>query len=341
MTGLALGVAVLLLLLNAYFVAVEFALVAASRSALEPLADAGSRRARRAVECMADLNRQLAGAQLGITATSLALGWIVEPAVAELLVGWFGWMSEAQAHTVATIIALTIVIVVHIVLGEMLPKNIALAGPERVAMALAPSHRVYAIVTAPVLWGLNASSNVICRMLGVEPKDELSAAWTPEELSVMVAESRGEGLIGDFEHNLLSGALHLGEEPASSVMVPLDEVITCTADQPLVVLEGLVVSSGHTRIPLVDPDGGISSYVHSKDLFALETATDQPRNAAALGRPLLSLGANRKLEDVLFRMKQSKTHVAAVREGEAIVGIVTLEDVLESLVGDILDESDS
>ena len=341
MTGVALGVAVFLLALNAYFVAVEFALVAASRPALEPLADQGNRRARRALECMADLNRQLAGAQLGITVTSLALGWIVEPAVAELIVGLFDGMSEAQAHTIATVIALAIVIVLHIVLGEMLPKNIALAGPEKTALALAPSHRIYALVTSPLLWLLNESSNLICRVIGVEPKDELAAAWTPDELSAMVAESRGEGLIGDFEHTLLSGALHLGERPAASVMVPLAEVVTAPADLSLSGLEALVVDTGHTRIPLVETDGGISTYIHSKDLFSVAPDEWATPAATAIRRPLLSVGADRKLEDVLFRMKQVATHVAAVRDEEQIVGIVTLEDILESLVGDILDESDA
>jgi CBS domain containing-hemolysin-like protein len=341
MTGVALAVAVLLLALNAYFVAVEFALVAASRSALEPLADQGNRRARRALECMADLNRQLAGAQLGITATSLALGWLVEPVAAALLVNLFDGLSETQAHTMATIVALAIVIVLHIVLGEMLPKNIALAGPEKAALALAPSHRIYALVAAPVLWSLNACSNLTCRLIGVEPKDELSAAWTPDELSAMVAESRGEGLIGDFEHTLLSGALHLGERPAVSVMVPLAQVVTAPAAQPLAGLEQLVVTTGHTRIPLVDDTGVMTTYIHSKDLFSV--APDQWEEAPGdeLKRPLLSVSADRKLEDVLFRMNQATTHVAAVRDGETIVGIVTLEDVLESLVGDILDESDT
>lgn len=341
MTGVALAVAALLLALNAYFVAVEFALVAASRSALEPLAEAGNRRARRALECMSQLNRQLAGAQLGITVTSLALGWIVEPAVAGLLVGLFDFMSETQAHTVATIISLVIVIVLHIVLGEMLPKNIALAGPEKVALALAPSHRIYALATAPILWGLNASSNVICRLVGVEPKDELSAAWTPEELSAMVAESRGEGLIGDFEHTLLSGALHLGEHPASSVMVPLAQVATAPTDEPVSRLEQLVVSTGHSRIPLVEPDGDMAAYIYSKDLFGVDPEDWESPAAETLRRPLLSVAADRKLEDVLFRMNQATTHVATVRDGAAIIGIVTLEDILESLVGDILDESDA
>jgi CBS domain containing-hemolysin-like protein len=338
-TGVALGVAVVLLALNAYFVAVEFALVTASRAVLEPLADAGNRRARRALECMGDLNRQLAGAQLGITVASLALGWIVEPAAAELLVGLFDGMSEAQAHTLATIIALSVVIILHIVLGEMLPKNIALAGPEKVALALAPSHRIYALVTSPVLWALNQSSNIICRILGVEPRDELSAAWTPEELSVMVAESRGEGLIGDFEHKLLSGALHLGEAPAASVMVPIDDVVTAGSADSLAEVEGIVLSSGHTRIPLVESDGSIADFIHSKDLFTVDL-WEQPA-PDTMRRPLLSVAPDRKLEDVLFRMKQAKTHVAAVRDGDSLVGIITLEDVLESLVGDILDESDA
>lgn len=341
MTGVALLVAALLLALNAYFVAVEFALVAASRSALEPLADQGNRRARRTLECMADLNRQLAGAQLGITITSLALGWIVEPAVADLLVHLFDGLSEAQAHTIATIIALALVIVLHIVLGEMLPKNIALASPEKTALTLAPSHRIYALIAAPVLWALNESSNLICRMIGVEPKDELSAAWTPDELSAMVAESRGEGLIGDFEHTLLSGALHLGEHPAASVMVPLAQVVTAPVDLPVSGIEQIVVGTGHSRIPLVEADGRIASYVHSKDLFRVPPEQWESPPAGDLRRPLLSVSGDRKLEDVLFRMNQATTHVAAVRDGEALLGIVTLEDVLESLVGDILDESDT
>lgn len=207
MTGLAL--AVLLLAGNAFFVGAEFALISARRSQIEPIAAAGSRRARIVLDDMRHLSLMLAGAQLGITVCSLGLGAVAEPAVAHLIergagaVGLPDWLL----HPVAFAIALGIVVSCHMVIGEMVPKNIAIAAPERAALLLGPAMAAVVRVARPLIWLLNHLANAVLRLTGVEPKDEMTAAYTPDEIAGLLAESHAEGLLQPEEHELLTHAL--------------------------------------------------------------------------------------------------------------------------------------
>ncbi|MDD9205830.1 CNNM domain-containing protein, partial [Georgenia sp. 10Sc9-8] len=206
--GVALVVFVVLLLGNAFFVGAEFALVSARRTQIEPRAAEGGRAARVALKGMENVSLMMAGAQLGITACSLGLGAVGEPAVARIIEVPFvaAGMPSGLVHPVALVISLVIVVFLHMVLGEMVPKNIALAGPDRAALVLGPVHYGIVWVLRPVIWLVNELANLILRALKVEPKDEVTSAFTREEVAGFVAESGREGLLDDDELTLLTGA---------------------------------------------------------------------------------------------------------------------------------------
>ena len=335
MTAAALLVAVVLLAANAFFTAVEFALVAASRSNLEVLAEGGNRRARVAVRAMGDLGMQLAGAQLGLTMTALGLGYVVEPAVARLLDPLLG----GYGHGVSVAVAIAIVVFAHVLFGEMVPKNAALCNADGLAMWLAPAHRLFVAAFRPAIRALEWLVAALVRLCGVAPVDRDSSARTPAELYDLLARSRTSGLLNEFEHSLLASALALGERPASSIMVPRERISAIPRGASVAEAEGMVVASGHTRLLLgeVDsPDG----FVHAKDLLTVPPERAGLAVPASCVRRALMVRHDLPLEDLLRLMRRHRVHVALVREGAVTVGLVTLEDVLELLVGDIRDESD-
>ena len=344
MTGWALVAAGLLLLANGAFVAVEFALLAARRPNIERLAAEGSRRARAAASAMGDLSDQLAGAQLGITMASLGLGFVAEPAVGHLIEVALEpiELPSGVSHTVSFVVALSLVVFVHMVIGEMVPKNMAIADPERTVLWIAVPWRGYMVLTRPVVRALNGVANVGLRLLGVAPQASLSSAHTAEELSAMLAASRSEGAIADFEHDLLSGALDFGEREAASVMVPRDEVVSVSRRAPVGEVEAIVVDTGRTRLPVTDAGiDDIVGFVHAKDLLPLPPEAQAGPVPVQLIRQMLVVPTDRSIEDLLRAMRRSRSHVALVtRPDGATAGIVTLEDVVEALVGKIRDESD-
>lgn len=335
----------LLLLANAFFVAVEFALIASRRTKLEALAEQGSARARLAIGSMRQLNVQLAGAQLGITMASLALGYVAEPTVAGFLedtVSRVVDVPERLLNTGGFVVALIIVAFLHMVVGEMVPKNIALASPERTLMALALPNRAYVTVLGPLLRVLNAISNAGVRLLGVEPRDELATAASAEELAAMLGASRDEGLIEEMAHRLLTGALDLGDRAVTTVMVPREGVVWLPRAATPAEAEALVVASGHTRL-LVAGEGldDVLGFLHAKDLLLVPgAARNRPLPLGRVRRMLLVRGDS-SLDDALLAMQQARLHVALVVDAAGrTLGIATLEDVIEALVGDIRDESD-
>jgi len=344
-TALYVAVAAILLVANAGFVAVEFALIAARRSRLEPLADAGNRRARMALAAMSDINRQLAGAQLGITMASLGLGFVAEPAVARLIeraVESFVHLPSGVLHTISFAVSLALVVYLHMVLGEMVPKNVALAGAERTAMWLAPVNRVYALVFGPLIGLLNRISAGLVRLCGVEPIDELSTTHTAQEFAAVVEHSAAEGFLDEFDRSLLSSALELAGRPVRSVMVPRDEIVAVERQATAAEVIEVMTASGHSRVLVQDgsPDQ-VVGFVHAKDLFdTTRTRADQPLGDELI-RIVPVIEEETSLEGALALMQGSRRHLAVVRQGgRRTVGLVTLEDVLEVLVGDLFDETD-
>jgi CBS domain containing-hemolysin-like protein len=330
-----------LLLLNAFFVGAEFSVITARRSQIEPLADAGSRRARTALKAMERISLMLACAQLGITVCSLGLGAVAEPAIAHLVeppVSAIG-LPEGAEHAIAFTLALTLVVYLHVVIGEMVPKNLALAGPERAVLVLAPPLMAIARAVSPVIVALNAVANGVLRLFRVEPKDELASTYTADEVHSIVTESAREGLLVD-DHGLLTGALEFSEREAGDVMVPLDRVVMVPLGNSPAEVERLVTKTGFSRFPVVraEADHELIGYLHLKDLlYADDERHDQPVPEKRI-RNLVSVHTGDEVEEALATMQRAGTHLARVVDEEGhTLGVLFLEDVLEELVGEVRD----
>jgi CBS domain containing-hemolysin-like protein len=283
----------------------------------------------------------MAGAQLGITICSLGLGYLGEPAIAHLLEGPFESLGipEALVHPIAFTIALAIVGYLHVILGEMVPKNLALAGPERAALVLAPPLAVIVRILHPAIAVLNHMANLILRAMGVTPKDEVTSAFTRDEVAGLVEESRREGLIDPHERRLLVGALTFEERDAGSVLLPLDRLDILPSDVTPAAVEDAVARTGHSRFP-VRRDGDLVGYLHLKDALEFEAVHRNRPIAPSWIRPLASVGEGDRLRTVLATMQRAGAHLARVEGPDGTLrGVVALEDVLEELVGEVRDEA--
>lgn len=333
-----------LLLANAFYVAVEFALIASRRSALEPMAESGDRRARRALDAVGRLNFQLAGSQLGITMASLALGAVAEPTFAHLVesvLERFGDVPAGLTRGVGFVVALAIVVFLHLVIGEMVPKSIAITNPEGVLTRLSGPNRAYVTVFGPVIHLLNGLANMGMRLMGVQPGDQRVTVHTAEELARTLADSRQDGILGATVHDLLTGALEMGGRSLATITVGTSQVVSVRQDATVAAAEAMVVDHGVSRLLVLDPTDRPVGFVHAKDLLAVPGAARHRPLPLARIRSVLVLLSDQRLDDVLVTMRRARTHVAAVVDSTGRwCGLATLEDVLESVVGDIIDESD-
>jgi CBS domain containing-hemolysin-like protein len=339
------AVTVLLLLANGFFVGAEFALVAARRTKVEALAKAGDARARTALRSIRELSFMLAGAQLGITMCSLGLGFVAEPAVANLIetgLGTTGQLPDEVIHSISIVIALGIVTFLHMVIGEMAPKNIAIAEPEKTALWIAVPFRVYVTMFRPIVDLLNKLANLGTRLLGQKPQDEMTASHTAEEIGAMIEHSAREGMIREFEHRLLSGAIGFRERDAASAMVPRTEMVAIPVATTAADLERTVVETGHSRFPVYGRNlDNVYGFFHAKDLLKVPPEKrDQPLPNELI-RQMLIVPESRKLHPLLIDMRRQQKHLALViDEHGGTSGIVTLENLVEELVGEIRDEYD-
>jgi CBS domain containing-hemolysin-like protein len=337
-----------LLVANAFFVAVEFAVIASRRSRIEGMGVDDTRRGAAALSAMSEVSLQLSGAQLGITMASLGLGAVAEPAVGHLVEGLleavFPDMSAGVVHTIGFIGALAIVVFVHMVFGEMVPKNVAIAGPERTLLWLAVPNRAYQAMFSPVVRGLNWLGNLGVRALGREPRDELDAGHTAEQLSWILAASHEHGLIEQDDSDLLGAALDFGQREIRTVMVPSAEIAAVAADDSVATMEEAVSRHGHTRLPVVTRSlEDATGFVHVKDLLGADGATRDRPVDPGLVRPLVQVVGHHTLHHALVIMRRERVHLALVRRGRPdgpVIGLVTLEDIVEELVGEIRDETD-
>lgn len=336
----AILLAVVLLGLNAFFVGAEFALITARRTQIEPRAAAGSRVARTTLRAMENVSLMMAGAQLGITVCSLGLGAIGEPALAHLIEPLFArfGVPEALLHPVAFVLAMTVVVFLHVVLGEMVPKNIALAGPDRSALVLGPPLVAVVTVLKPFIVGLNAVANGILRLLRVQPKGEVSSTFTREEVAGLVEESRRERLLDADEYDLLAGALGFGEGTVERVLLPAEGLATVPRGARVAEVEQRCAETGFSRFPVRDSGGELTGYLHVKDVLETEPGRRERAVADKWIRPLATVRPGDRLHDALRVMQARGAHLARVADAEGTVyGVVTMEDVLEELVGEIRD----
>lgn len=342
MSGWAIGITVVLLLANAFFVGAEFAAMASRRSQLEPLAEAGDERAATALTALSSMGSMLACAQLGITVCSVLLGAISEAALHHALVPVAQRLGIPTAFVdgVALALALLVVVYLHVVVGEMIPKNLAIAGPERSARLLVPALFWLARVLRPLIVVMEHVAKAVVQAMGVEPKDEISSDYTAEEVAHIVDESHREGLVGSDHYERIGAALEFSDKDAADVEVPLAELVSVTAGATPAELERLVSRHGFSRYPVLDASGEPLGYLHLKDLlYAAEGERAQAVPAKRIRR-LATVSAADEVESVLSTMQETGSHVArVVRADGTVSGLVFLEDVIEELVGEVIDAS--
>ncbi|MBA3350429.1 MAG: HlyC/CorC family transporter [Actinobacteria bacterium] len=346
MTAVAIVAAIALLLANGFFVAGEFAVIASRVSKLEQRAREGNTLARTALKSARELSFMLSAAQLGITMASLGLGWVAEPAVAHLLRSGLRSVTAipaAIAHSVSFVVALVIITFLHMVLSEMAPKNIAIADPERAALWIAIPFRFYANTFRPFITVFNKMANAGTRLLGVEPTDERPDVHSAGEIGAMIRESAKEGLMEDFEHRLLSGAIDFGAKDAGAIMIPRTDVVAIPAMATPADVDEVVLETGHSRFPVYGGDlDKVFGFLHIKDMLQVEPGERERPISRQFIRRMLVVPESRKLHPVLFDMRRERTHFGlVVDEHGGTAGIVTLEDLLEELVGEIQDEHDA
>ncbi|SDO65523.1 Hemolysin, contains CBS domains [Pedococcus dokdonensis] len=342
MSGVAIWVTILLLLLNAFFVGAEFAAMAARRSTLEPLAANGSRRAQVCLDALEQMGSLLACAQLGITVCSVLLGAISEAALhhaLEPVVHHLG-LPEGVTDGLALALALLIVVYLHVVVGEMIPKNLALAGPERSALVLVPVLLYITRALRPIIAVMESLAKALVRLFRVEPKDEITSAFTVEEVEHILAESHHEGLIEEGQHGLVGAALEFSDKDAVDVAVSLSDLVTLPLTATPDDVERLVAKRGFSRYPMLDRAGELSGYLHLKDvLYADDTERDIAVPVKRV-RKLATVQAADEVEEVLRTMQRTGSHLARVVDPEGTdIGVVFLEDVIEELVGEVTDAS--
>jgi CBS domain containing-hemolysin-like protein len=334
---------VLLLVGNAFFVAAEFALVASKRHRLEDLADRGSVAARAAVRGSRELSLMLAGAQLGITLCTLGLGSLAKPAVAQLFepVLAFVRLPDTAAYVISVMLAVAVVVFLHMVVGEMAPKSWAIAHPERSALVLALPFRAFARVTRPVLALLNAMANGCLRLVGVRPQDEPAQVHGPRELALLLRSSHEHGLLAEPEHRVLAGAIDLDTTPLTDVLVPLEAVVGVAATATCSEAEATSRESGRSRLVVFDGDGepggrpiGIA---HVRDVVRASPATP----VAIVTAPAVHVAASLSLLETVSFMRGRHAQLVIVDEPAGPAGIVTMEDLLERVLGRFDDETDS
>lgn len=340
MTFLQLLLAVLLVLGNGFFVGAEFALVSVRRSQVEPLA-AAHRSARTVLYGLENLPQMMAAAQFGVTVCSLTLGAVAEPTVAALLEPLFAAVRvPAQlVHPIGYVVALAAVVFLHLVIGELVPKNLAMADPERTALRLGPGLVAFARVFRPVTTVLGSCARLILRAFRVEPRDEVSAVFTSEQLTHLVEDSGQAGLLDPDEQERLADALELGTRPVTEVLLEPSALVTVDPSATPRDVEELTVRTGYSRFPVAKADGSFLGYVHVKDVLELFELDEGDRPVPPrLWRPMTTLRAEQPLDDALTAMRRAATHLAAVADGTGrVLGLVALEDVLEMLVGEVRD----
>ena len=338
----ALWLSLVLLMANAFFVGAEFAVMTVRRSRLEPLAAAGSKRAKVSLEALGQVASLLATAQLGITLCSVGLGAVAEEALHEMIaprllgVG----LSEPMSRLIALAVALLIVAYLHVVVGEMVPKNLAIAGPEQAALLLAPALLFVSRALRPVIRLMEGVAKAMVRALGIEPKDELISAFTVEEVQFIVAESHREGLIEFDRHGLARRALEFNDRVAGDVAVPLGELVTLAFGATPDDVERLVARCGFSRFVITDATGEVAGYLHLKDVLYADDALRSAPVPLKRVRSLATVRSGDEVEDVLATMQRTGAHLARVVDPQGgVSGVVFLEDLLEELVGEVTDSS--
>ena len=344
MSASALFIAISLIIINGFFVAVEFAFTASRRPTLEAQAAAGNRFASWALASMNELPVTFAGAQLGIAGASLALGFVIESSLEAAFEGLYETIGLPQGviTTLSLITALLIVSFVHNVFGEMAPKNATIAAPERVAVVVSAPFRGYVTVFRPIIFALSWVANGVLRLFGVKARRTIEMTHSPEDIAMLVKTIGAGGVIHPGSSSLLTSALNFQDTVVSEVMVPRPDLIAMSVSDPAADFERRVVETGHSRIPVYGDDlDDIRGFVHAKDLLHVETDGRSHAIAQNLIRNVPIVPETMSVSPVMEMMRSEGVHLAvAINEHGSVAGLVTLEDIAEELVGEIRDEHD-
>lgn len=341
--AMRLAAALLLVLANGFFVASEFALVGARRTRIDAMAEQGNARARIARNAIRHLDHYISGTQLGITLSSLALGWVGESTIAAILVQWFAGVPEPwdalASHGVAIVIAFALITFLHIVLGELAPKSLALLYPERVSLWTAGPLVVFSRVFTPFIVVLNGSANILLRLAGLRSPREAERVHRPEEIEMLLAQTFEHGLLAEEPVEMIRGVFDLSETTAAEVMTPRTQLIAVASTATMEEVAELIVESGHSRIPIFEGSiDHIIGVVLARDFWrAQRDRRDRPLRD--LIRPVPFVPESKDIEHLLRDMqREGVSLVVVLDEYGGTAGIVTVEDVIEEIVGEIQDE---
>jgi CBS domain containing-hemolysin-like protein len=330
----------ILLVVNAFFVGAEFAVISARRSQIEPRAEAGSRAAKTTIHAMEHATMMLATSQLGITVCSLLILNLSEPAIHNLLevpLTLTGWPEEVIA-TIAFVVALVVVSFLHVVVGEMVPKNLSFSVPDRAALILAPPLVFVSTIFRPIIIALNATTNGIVRLFGVQPRNEATSAFTVDEVANIVAQSTKAGVLTD-SIGALNAAFEFTAKKVKDIAVAMPDLVSLSEAVTPAEVERAVAQHGFSRYVLVNAEGEPTGYLHLKDVIDLEESHEftEPVPPKRI-RQLISIFRGTDLEDALASMRRSGVHLARVFDEEGTTrGILFLEDIIEELVGEVQD----
>ncbi len=345
MTLVLVLVALALVGLNAFFVAAEFSIVKVRDTRIDELVSRGVRRAAAVRHVLQHLDAYLSATQLGITLSSLGLGWIGEPAFAHLLEPVFAGLgrgSSLATHSAALTLSFLLITFLHVVFGELAPKTLAIERAESVALWVSGPIQVFRALFYPLIWSLNGAANLAVRLLGLEPASEASLAHSQEELRMILAMSSRSGLLGSSHARLLEKALGFSDRTVRQIMIPRGDIVYLDANRSDEENLAVVHASGHTRYPLCDGDlDRVVGIVHIKDLFLNPVAAGTFHDLRAVAHEPLFLPESLGLDRALAAFQKQRLHMAVVLdEYGGTSGIVTLEDVVEELIGEVQDEFD-
>ena len=336
---------VFLLFSNGFFVASEFAMVKVRKTRIEQLVNEGNHNAKLAMEALKDLDKFIAAVQLGVTISSIGLGWVGESTLAKILEPIFDFMPNvAQAvatHTLSASVAFALITFFHVVLGELIPKSIALEYTETTALLVARPMHVLTIIFNPFIWLLNGFGNLVLKMLNIPHSHKGSLVHSTEELDMLVNASFDGGELNETEKDMLHNVFKFSDLTAKQVMVPRTDMICIPIDMPLEELNKLAIDNQYTRYPVYEEDiDHITGFVHVKDLFSL-SIKDEIRPVAKIQRNILLVPETMTMDKLVLEFKKCKGQMAiVVDEFGGTSGLLTLEDVIEEIFGDVQDEFD-